>query len=113
MAQCWLGIGGQQRAQEGLCPHMHRAGCGVYMEPHSRGKVWEYPGFLMLQTAQLEKHSVNCDISELGFSYQSCKSLLLSSLIPPLFHRKAWKFKSYSEEQDIPVPQNTVKQIHF
>lgn len=58
MAQCWLGIGGQQWAQEGLCPHMHRAGCGVYMEPHSREKVWECPGLLKLQTAQLEKHRV-------------------------------------------------------
>lgn len=104
MAQCYLGTGGQQWAQEVLHPHMHRAGCGVHMEPHSREKGWEYPGFLMLQTAQLEKYSGSCDISELGFSYRSCKSFILSSLIPLLFHRKAWKwkFKSYSEERISP-----------
>lgn len=85
---------------------------GCTWSPTAGRKVGNILGF------SCYKYSGSCDISELGFSYRSCKSFILSSLIPLLFHRKAWKwkFKSYSEERISPflkIQLNSFLKTHW
>lgn len=107
MAQCYLGTGGQQGAQEVLCPHMHRAGCGVHMEPHSREKGWEYPGFLMLQIQRELWHlRAGIFISEL----QKLYFILFNSTVVSQKGMEV-EIQKLQRGKDIPIPQNTVKFI--